>query len=102
MPTKKQPSKPFEPPWLVILEEIRPQNRATIEAVETSRVALERRIECLERDTSMRDAAIEMAVRELRLDVHQLQGDMKGLTAKVDAFAHLDERVTALVWRLAS
>lgn len=57
-----------------------------------------------------------MAIRELRLtvqrdstDVRQLQGDVtvlqgaaRGLSAKVDALARLDERVTALERRLAS
>jgi hypothetical protein len=116
MPPKKQLSKPPAPPWQVILEEIRSQNRATIEAVEASRASLEHRIELLERDTNVRDATLEMAVRELRLTVQQngidirglqgdvrgLQGDVRGLAAKVDALAHLEERVTALEKRLAS
>lgn len=108
MPTKKQPSQRPAPPWQVILEEIRFQNRATIEAVEASRAALEQRIDRLERETSTRDAALEMAIRELRLDVRQLQGDVKALqgdvralTAKVEALSHLEERVTALEKRLA-
>lgn len=108
MPSKKQPPKPSEPPWQIILEEIRSQNRATIEAVEASRVALEQRIDRLEHETRTRDAALEMAIRELRLDVRQVQGDVKvpqgdvrGLAAKVEALAHLEERVTALEKRFA-
>lgn len=99
MPTKKP--KPPEPPWQVILEEIRSQNRATIEAVEASRTALEQRIDRLEHETRTRDAALEMAIRELRLDVRQLQGDVRGLAAKVEALAHLEERVAAIEKRLA-
>ncbi len=99
MPAKK-PKAP-EPPWQVILEEIRSQNRATIEAVEASRVALEQRIERLEHDTRTRDAMLEMALRELRLDVRQVQGDVRGLTAKVEALGQLAERVTALEKRFA-
>jgi hypothetical protein len=109
MPSKKQRSKSPEPPWQVILEEIRSQNRATIEAVEASRTVLEQRIERLERETSTRDAALEMAVRELRLDVRQVQGDVKvlqgdvrGLATTVGAIARLEERVTAIEKRLAS
>ena len=91
MPTRKKPSPSSEqPPWQIILEEIRSQNRATIEAVEASRTALELRIERLERETSGRDAAMEMAIRELRLTVQQnsadiraLQGDVKGLQGDV-------------------
>ena len=123
MPSKKQPSKAAAPSWQVILEEMRSQNRATIEAVEASRTAIEKRIDRLAHDTSTRDAAMEMAIRELRIDVRQLQGnvsqlqgnvsqlqgdvrqlqgDVRGLAGKVDALAHLDERVTALEKRLAS
>lgn len=94
MPSKKQPPKPVGPPRQIILEEIRSQNRATIEAVEASRAALEQRIERLEHDSRSRDATLEMAFRELRLTVQQLQGDVKGLqgdvrglTAKVEALA---------------
>jgi hypothetical protein len=104
-------------PWQVILEEIRSQNRATIEEVVTSRQSLELRIERLERDTSARDAMLEMAVRELRLEFHQLQGDVRGLqgdvkglqgdvkglqgdmrslTSKVDGLVRLEERVSEL------
>jgi len=102
MPTRKQPTKASDPPWQVILEEIRSQSRGTIKAVEASRAALEQRIERLERDTSSRFQGLEMAVRELRLDVRQLQADMRSLDAKVDALSRLEERVTALEKRMAS
>lgn len=140
MPTRKRPP---EPPWQTILkridsledrvergvestralvEDIRSDDRATLEAVEASRAALEQRIERLENDTRTRDAMIETAVRELRLDVRQLQGDMRqvqgevkvlqgevkvlqgdvrGLAAKVEALARIEERVTAIEKRLA-
>lgn len=114
MPTKKKPSPASEqPPWQIILEEIRSQNRATIESFEASRTALEQRIDRLERDTSIRDAALEMAMRELRLttsadirelqgEVKLLQGDVRSLGAKADALANLEARVTAIERRLAS
>ena len=108
MPPRKQPPKPTEPPWQIILEEIRSQNRATIEAVEVSREALERRIERLEQETRARDGMHEMAIRELKLEVRQLQGDMRTLqgdmrtlTSKVEALSHIEERVSALEKRLA-
>jgi hypothetical protein len=121
MPTKKQPP---EPPWQVILERIesqnrrfdahqviledmRSQNRATIEAVEATHQALEERIGRLQRETRQRDAMLEMAVRELRInvqqngaDIGQLLGDVHGLTAKVEAIARIEERVAALEKRL--
>lgn len=105
MPARKQPPSP---PWQVILEEIRSQNRLTIEAVETSRASLEERINRLEQESRSRGSMLEMAIRELRLTVQQLQGDVKSvqgdvhiLTAKVEALAHLDERVAALEKRFA-
>jgi putative heme degradation protein len=108
MPSKKRPPKPPGPPWQIVLEEIRSQNRATIEAVEAARVALEQRLDRLEHETRTRDAALEMAIRELRLDVRQvqgdvrvLQGDVRGLAARTEALGHLDERVTALEKRFA-
>ena len=58
MPTKKKP----EPPWQVILEEIRSQNRATIEAVEVNRESLEQQIEQLRRETGARLENIELAI----------------------------------------
>lgn len=115
MPAKRPRRSSDAPSWQVILEEIRSQNRATIEAVEASRAALEQRIERLEHGTSTRDAALEMAIRELRVSVHQngaeirqlqgdvkvLQGDVRGLSARVEALARLEERVTAIEKRLA-
>jgi hypothetical protein len=115
MPPRKQPSKPTEPHWQIILEEIRSQNRATIEAVEVSREALERRIDRLEQETRVRDGMHEMAIRELKLEVRQLQadmrtlqgdvrtlqGDVRTLTSKVEALSHIEERVSALEKRLA-
>lgn len=92
----------------MILEEIRSQNRTTIEAVEAARVALELRIERLEQESRGRDATLELAVRQNSVDirqllgeVRQLQGDVRGLTAKVEALARIEERVAALEKRLA-
>ncbi len=98
-----------EAPWLGILDALRSHNRATIESVAASRAALEQRIERLERDTSARDAVLEMAVRELRvavqqngIDIRGLRGDVRGLAAKVDTLVQLEERVAALEKRAAS
>jgi chromosome segregation ATPase len=96
MPSKKQPPRPG-PPWQIILEEIRSQNRATIEAVEVTRevlegrmVGLQERIDRLELDTRVRDAALETMIRELKVsvqqnsaDIRQLQGDVSGLQGNV-------------------
>lgn len=98
MPAKKR--RP-EPSWQVVLEEMRSQNRATIEAVEASRVVLEQRIERIGQESRSRDATLELAIRELRLDLQQLRGNVRGLVTKVEALARIEERVAALEKRLA-
>lgn len=52
-----------EPRWLVILEDIRSQNRATLEAVESSRVSLGGRIDRFEEKTESRFTVVEEAIR---------------------------------------
>jgi hypothetical protein len=82
-------------------EEMRSQNRATIEAVERARAMLEQRIDRLEEETRTRDTGLEMAIRELRGDVRQTQEHVRDLTARVAALAHLGERVTLLEKRMS-
>jgi hypothetical protein len=84
MPTrKKQP----EPPWQVILEEIRSQNRATIEAVEVNRETLERRTDQLEETLTARmdDLGTGLTARMDDLE--------RGLTARLDALEKALSRV---------
>jgi hypothetical protein len=61
---------PSSPEWQVILEEMRSQNRATIEHVELIRTSLEQRIDRLEAGT--RDASLELAIRALTRQVDTL------------------------------
>jgi uncharacterized protein YoxC len=107
--------KSLQPPWETLLEGMRSQNRATIESVEANRLALEQRIDRLERDTLQRDSDLAMAIRDLRstvqensakIDTHgaairDLQSDVRGLSARVESLARIEERVTALERRLA-
>ena len=60
----------------VILEEMRAQNRATIEAVETIRVTVEQRIDRFERDTQGRFTVLETAVRQNSADIRQNSADI--------------------------
>lgn len=120
MPAKKRPAQPSEPPpWgrlvldrigsleghmgsleerlergiestKALIEDIRSDNRATIEAVEASREALEQRIERLEQslgrldqETLARDAGLERAIRELRLSVQKNSADIGELRLSV-------------------
>ncbi len=78
MPAKRQSPTPPQPPWQVILKEMRSQNHATIEAVEASRKALEERIDRLDRRTEERITVVETAVRNNSADIRRLQGEAAG------------------------
>jgi chromosome segregation ATPase len=83
----------------LLLEDMRAQNRATIEAVETSRQALEQKIDTLTRDTSERiavldaaikhlaqegrshDASLDLAIRDLKVSVQENSVDIRDLKA---------------------
>jgi predicted RNase H-like nuclease (RuvC/YqgF family) len=114
MPGKKPPPKDPQPPpgpgWQVILEEILSQNRATIEAVQSTRDELKRDIAQLGEKTDARFQTLESAVRQngadirqnsadirtLQGDVRTLQGDVRNLAEKVDSLSGLEVRVAAL------
>jgi hypothetical protein len=83
----------------VILEDIRSQNRATIEAVEATRAALEERIDRGDRDSQARDSVLEAAIGDLRKTVEQNSVDIRSLNARVEALAPLDQRISALEQR---
>ena len=59
------------PAWQVILEEMRSQNRATLEAIEAFRGWLEERVERLDRERRERDGALLLAITDLRREVRQ-------------------------------
>jgi hypothetical protein len=85
----------------IILEEIRSQNRVTIEAIEATRVALEATIDQVDRDKKARDSVLEAAVRQNSGDIRTNSEDLRVLTAHVDALGPLDHRVSAIERRLA-
>jgi len=70
----------------VILEEMRSQNRATIEHVDMIRTSLEQRIDRLDDALGTRATSLEMAFREL--------------TRRFDTLLLLEGRVTAIEKRL--
>jgi len=82
MPSKKQPTVPE---WQVILEDIQSQNRATIEAVEASRLSLEQQIDRVERDSRSRDAVLEMASRRVSADLRDLTSVVQENTTDIRA-----------------
>ena len=98
----------------VLIEEMRTQNRATIEAVEASRVALEDRIDSLARETGGRLTVLEAAVRQNSRDIKKNSEDIRKnsedirksgedirlLVERVDALGPLDQRVSTLERRV--
>ncbi len=73
----KKPSS--GPAWQVILEEMRSQNRTTLEAVEVFRASIEERIERLDRESRDRDDTVAQAVAALRREVRQNSTDITEL-----------------------
>jgi hypothetical protein len=115
---KRQPPGPA---WQVILEEIRSQNRATLEAVDGSRQAVEERLQrmdqdvrarmtllqdavkALDRDSRSRDATLgleirklDLAIRDVKVGVQQNTVDIRDLARRVEVLTRLEERVAAL------
>jgi chromosome segregation ATPase len=81
MPGKKPPSKDPQaapgPDWQVILEEMRSQNSATIEAVQGLREEVKRDIAELRQDTNAGFQVLESAVRQNSTDIRTLQEDVR-------------------------
>ena len=93
MPRKKETSGPV---WQVVLEDIRSQNRLTIEAVEATRESLEQKIDDLgQRVTSVdrRGDVFEVKLADLDRRFDGLDRKVDGLDRKVDA---LDQKVQGL------
>ena len=67
----------------VLLEEMRAQNRATIEAVEASRVTLEGKIDSLARETGGRLTVLEAAVRQNSRDIKKNSADIRTNSADI-------------------
>ena len=92
---------PSGPRWQVVFEEMRSQNRATLEHVEMIRVSLEQRIDRLDQDTRLRDGVLEMAIRDLTRKIDTLDHKVGTLDHKFDALVvPLETRVTAIEKRL--
>jgi hypothetical protein len=85
----------------LLLEDMRSQNRATIEAVEATRLALEQRIERIDQDARARDAMLEVAIRDLKVSVQQNSLDLRDLGGRVESLSRIEERVAAIERRLS-
>jgi hypothetical protein len=91
----------------VLIEEMRAQNRATIEAVEASRVSLEVKIDALAREAGGRLTVLEAAVRQNSTDIRKNSTDIRKnsddirvLAERVEALGPLDQRVSTLERRV--
>jgi hypothetical protein len=84
----------------VLIEEMRAQNRATIEAVEASRVPLEIKIDALARETGGRLTVLEAAVRQNSTDIRKNGEDIRVLAERVETLGPLDQRVSTLERRV--
>lgn len=69
---------------MVIHEEIRSQNRATLEAIGALRLALERRLDTMSAGMRDRTTSFELALRDLGVSVEQHSLDRRELTDKID------------------
>jgi hypothetical protein len=108
------------PAWQAILEDIRSQNRTTLEAstedrtdiAELKRLGLEDRTDIAELKRLVQERRVDIAelkqiglqhdveIRDLKVDVQENTVELRALAAKVDALNRLDERVTALEKRI--
>src|SRR5438046_9440668 len=61
----------------VILEDIRSPNRATMEALQATRAALEEKIDQVDRNSQARDAVLGAAVRQNSKDIRQNTADIR-------------------------
>jgi hypothetical protein len=115
---------PSAPQWQVILEEIRSENRATLEAVMTFRTTLDAGLDRVEQQGQARDDLAFSAIRaiqrkldehsmdltdlkqlvtqhgtdiaQIRVDLRENTIEIRGLSQKVDALNRIEDRVAAL------
>lgn len=85
MPGKKPPPKKPEeaPAWQVILEEMRSQNRTTIEAVQGLRDELKQDIAEFREDTNARFQVLGSAVRQNSADILELKDAVRENTVDI-------------------
>ena len=102
MPSKETPPG-SDPPWQVILEELRSQHRAVLRVVEARFDALQSDVNQLREENRVRFDTLEAVVRQNSADIRQNSADIRVLTervdkldARVEQLASLDERVQAL------
>lgn len=99
MAARKRANKPTDGAWVVILEEIRSQNRATLEAVSALGTDLRGEMRHMREDLGSRIAALEAAVRQHAVDIRQLREQIANLREEIgslkDRVGRIEEQLTA-------
>jgi hypothetical protein len=102
MPGRKRPAKAkkslqsSDAPWQVILEEIRSQNVATMEAVEARHEEMRREVQNFRGEMHTDVSVLRTVVQGLAVDVRDLKAGLGRVESKVDKLLPLEERVTKL------
>jgi DNA repair ATPase RecN len=100
MPSKKpKPRKPPEAPWQVILEEIKSQNRAAMEAVEAHHEEMRREVQSFRGEFHSDMSVVRTLLQGYGVDIRDLKTGQARIEAKVDKLSGLEERVGALEGR---
>lgn len=92
MPSKKEPGGP----WQVILEEIRSQNRGTIEALDARTEQLSAEIAGVREHLGLRLDVVESVVRQNSADILANRETIGKIDVKVETLSGLVDRVAAL------
>lgn len=92
-PSKRAPSSTEQGRFELLLEEMRTQNRATIEAVEAQGAYLGARIDALRDSLTPRIEALEVAVRQHSEAIHRLAERIERLEVRMDRVEQRLDRV---------
>jgi hypothetical protein len=102
MPKKKQTPrsrKPSEPPWQIILEDIKSQNRAAMEAVEAHHEEMRREVQNFRGGVHADMSVVRTLVQGQSIDIRDVKVGVARIEGKVDKLAGLEERVSVLEGR---
>jgi hypothetical protein len=102
MPKKKQTPRsrnPSEPPWQIILEDIKSQNRAAMEAVEAHHEEMRREVQNFRGEVHADMSVVRTLVQGQSIDIRDVKVGVARIEGKVDKLAGLEERVSVLEGR---
>jgi hypothetical protein len=99
----KAPPPLPEPPWQMILEDIRSQSRAILAAVEASRAAFSRELQEFRQETNGNFEIVFGVLREhssdyraIKTDLAEIKTTLRRVNGKVDHLSALELRVAAI------